>query len=332
MANRVQHYLRTTRWVKAESTIKVTPRCRIRRYDENEAEHLAKVIRNRDVSARLRGQRDFYYKRATNLEDRTVVEVINSGEIIPSEELNRQAELAEATLMSSLILQGDRDSFVRKAVGIPGGYFDLDITATGSDTKVSSTSQTRQVPTGLSVGHKANRRLKKNGFQTLYEVVTSTSKLAERIERALNWLLQSRTDRSASSAIVKTATAMETLVVIGHEPTRRALSERSAYLLSDDPKVRLQISRTVQSFYSMRGSIVHGKAPADSNDLIRTLEFGDRMVVLISLVLAANGNTWSNADDMRRYCDSVRWGETPSCSRPWSRRYLNTALDRSPQI
>jgi len=121
---------------------------------------------------------------------------------------------------------------------------------------------------------------------------------------------------------------MEALVVIGREPTRRALSERSAYLLSDDPEVRLQISRSVKSFYSTRGSIVHGNAPADSIDLTRTLEFGDRMVVLISLVLAANPNVWSKADDMRRYCDSVRWGEHPSCSRPWSKRYLNAALDR----
>lgn len=332
MAKRVQHYLRTTRWVKAESTIKIAPRCRIRRYGEAEAKRLAKVIRNRDVNARLRGQRDFYYKRAAGLEGKTVIEIINSGEITPSEELNRRAELAETTLMSSLMLRGDRDSFVRKAIGVRGGYFDLDVTTIGFGTKVSSTSQTKQVPAGLNVGRKAGRRLKKNGFQALYEVVTSTGKLAARIKRALDWLLQSRTDRLASSAIVKTATAMETLIVIGREPTRRALSERSAYLLSDDPKVRLQISRAVKSFYSTRGSIVHGKAPSDNGDLVRTLEFGDRMVVLVSLVLAANADRWNNADDMRQYCDSIRWGKTMSCSRPWSRRYLNTTLDRSPRI
>jgi len=181
MASRVQHYLRTTRWVKAESTIKVASGCRIRKYNEKEAEHLAKVIRNRNVFSRTRGSRDFYYKRAVDLQDRTVIEIINSGATAPSEELGRRAELAEATVLSSIILRGDRDSFVREVVGTPCEYFDLDITTSGPNTEVSSTSQPKQAPTGLRVGRKANRRLKKNGFQTLYEVVTTTSKLAERI-------------------------------------------------------------------------------------------------------------------------------------------------------
>lgn len=332
MSSRVQHYLWTTRWLKAESTLRVESGCRLRQYNENEADHLAKVVRNRNVNARLRGRKDFYYQRAANLADETVIEIINSGDLSPSDELRYQAELAEAAIMASLMIRGDRDKFLRKVVGVKGGQFDLDVISSGSDTDVSSTSQAERVPSGIFIGEKAGRRFKKNGFRSLYETVTSRSKISGRIERALRWILQSRTDRSVKSAIVKTATAMEALLVIGREPTRRALSERSAYLLSDDPKERVQISRAVKDFYSSRGRIVHGESVAEDKELTRTLEFGDRMVVLVALVLAANADQWNNADDVRRYCDAVRWGEMRSCERPWSVRYLNTALDRSPKI
>lgn len=330
MANRIQHYLHTTRWVKAESTVKISTGCKIRNYSESEAEHTAQVVRNRNVSARVSGPRDFYYQRAENLSNQTVVEIINSGQLSPAESLSRQAKLAEVVLVASIALQGDRDSFLRRIVGVREEFFDLNITKNAHETSVSSTSQAEKEPSGLTVDDTAARRFRKNGFSDLYESANGDSKLSTRLERSLGWLIQSRTDKSVSSAIVKTSTALETLIVIGREPTRRALSERGAYILSDDPEERRRISRAIKSFYSKRGDIVHGKGSVSDDDTVRILEFGDRLAVLIALVLSANGNQWKNADDVRRHCDAVRWGEDRTCSRPWSRRYLNTALNRLP--
>lgn len=291
---------------------------------------MAQVVRNRNVSARVSGHRDFYYQRAENLSDQTVVEIINSPQVLPPERLSRQAKLAEAVLVASIVLQGDRNSFLRSVVGVREEFFDLNITVDAHETSVSSTSQVEKEPSGLTVDDTAARRYRKNGFPDLYESAKSDSKLSTRLERSLGWLIQSRTDKSVSSAIVKTSTALETLIVIGREPTRRALSERGAYILSDDPNERRRISRSIKTFYSKRGDIVHGKGDVSDDETVRILEFGDRISVLIALVLSANADQWKNADDVRRHCDAVRWGEDRTCSRPWSRMYLNTALNRLP--
>lgn len=330
MAVRFQHYLHTTRWVKAEASVKIATGFKIRNYSKREADHTARVVRNRSASARISGTRDFYYQRATALNDQTVVEIISNRQVVPTDILSRQARLAEITLVASIVLQGDRDSFLRRIVGVREEFFDLNIMKNGRQTSVSSTSQAEKAPTGLKIDDIAARRYQKNGFSTLFEVAKSNSKLSTRIQRALGWLIQSRTDKSVSSAFVKTATALETLVVIGREPTRRALSERGAYILSDSPKQRLRISRALKLFYSKRGEIVHGRDPVSGDESIRILEFGDRIAVLIALVLAANKQQWKNADDVRRYCDAVRWGEKRDCVRPWSIRYLNVALGRLP--
>lgn len=330
MANILQHYLHTTRWVSAETTVKISTGCKIRNYSESEAKQTAQVVRNRNVSARVSGPRDFYYQRAENLSDETVVEIINSDQILSDERLSRVAKLAEAVLVASIVLQGDRSSFLRSVVGVREEFFDLNITKDARETSVSSTSQVEKEPSGLAVDSTAARRFRKNGFPDLYAIANGDSKLSTRLERSLGWLIQSRTDKSVSSAIVKTSTALETLVVIGREPTRRALSERGAYILSDDPDERRRISRAIKTFYSKRGNIVHGKGDVSDEETVRILEFGDRLSVLIALVLSSNGNKWENADDVRRHCDAVRWGEDRTCSRPWSRRYLNTALNRLP--
>lgn len=331
MANHLQQYLRTTRWVTAQSTIKISDRCRIRNYSESEAERTAQVVRKRNVNARVSGPRDFYYKRAMNLGGQTVVEITNDPQVLPAERLNRQAKLAESVLIASTLLQGDRKSFVRSVVGVREEFLDLTITAEGArKTSVSSTSQSGEEPSGLTVDDKTTRRFQKNGFAGLYEMANGDRKLSTRLERALDWLIQSRTDRSVSSAIVKTSTALEALIVRGREPTRRALSERGAYILSDDPDKRRRISRAIKTFYSKRGDIVHGKEIVSDDDTVRILEFGDRLSVLIALVLSANGDRWSNADDVRQHCDAVRWGDDRTCLRPWGSRYLNAALNRLP--
>ncbi|MCS3666417.1 hypothetical protein GGP77_000622 [Salinibacter ruber] len=333
MSTRIQHYLRTTRWLKAESSVSVSPDCTICAYTEEQARRTAELVRKRNPAARISGPSDFYYQRAEGLGGRTVVEVKKTGQRghgLSDERLSELARLAEVVVAASLLLQGDRSTFLRRSVGVQNEIFDLHITERARDRSVSSTSQPEKEPTGLIVDDTAERRFNKNGFRDLYHVSTTDTKLSTRLRRCLDWLIQSRTDKSESSALVKTSTALETLVVIGREPTRRALSERGAYILSDDPEERREISRAIKKFYSKRGDIVHGKGVEEEGDISRILEFGDRLAVLIGLVLSANSDRWKNADDVRRYCDAIRWGGDRTCTRPWSKTYLNAALNRLP--
>ena len=183
-------------------------------------------------------------------------------------------------------------------------------------------------PVGLAIDAKVAARYKRAGFGALYDFAITNVELASRIRAALGWLVESRTDASPDSALVKTSTGLESLLVIGREPPTRAVTERAAYLLTDDPETRQHVSKAAHRFYQIRGNIVHGKRVSSAAAVESALEFGDRAVVLLCLVIAAQVPAWKAAADVQGYADRVRWGYAPTCKRPWPTRQLHNALAR----
>ncbi len=155
---------------------------------------------------------------------------------------------------------------------------------------------------------------------------------SSRLRAALDWLVQSRTDPAIESALVKTSTALESLLVIGREPPTRVLQERSAYVLSDEPSMRQELGKAAGRFYGLRGTIVHGKNPNKTPEVEGALEFGDRLVVLLALVLARQARTWSSASDVQNFCDQARWGHWAPCVRPWPQTHLRSMLARFREV
>ncbi len=310
--------------IVAAATLKVGTNCRVRRMSRSDAQNLAEEVRKRNVFARHAGLRSFYCQRAAALEGVTVVEIYSGG-TSTIDVFEKQAIIAENVVAASLVLSGSRREFVSRAVGDRRAYLDLHLVQRDSNLYVSSTSARDRDASGLTLDGTAVARYTRNGFFTLYDFAISNTDLASRIRLALQWLMESRTDKADNSAVVKTATALESLLVFGKEPPTRALSERSAYLLSDDPDERRRLSAAAQRFYDVRGDIVHGKRIADPRIVEGATEFGDRLVVLLALVLAEQGKTWKSLGDGQAYCDRMRWGHAPSCRRPWSQGYLRRA-------
>ena len=76
----MQHYLRTTRWLNTNVvTLPVGSNCRVRRWAGPDTELFREEVRKRNVFARHAGLGDFYYQRATALQDATVVEIFGGG-------------------------------------------------------------------------------------------------------------------------------------------------------------------------------------------------------------------------------------------------------------
>jgi hypothetical protein len=169
-------------------------------------------------------------------------------------------------------------------------------------------------------------RFRRAGFPPLYEFASSAGELCARCAAALRWLIESRFDPSPLSALVKTSIALESLLVIGREPPTRALGERAAYLLADAPDGRQAVSKAMSRFYEVRGSIVHGQRVGPGAE--DALEFADRIVVLLLLVVAAQSPKWMTANDVQAYTDRLRWGHQPSWRRPCSNAHLRAALAR----
>lgn len=170
-------------------------------------------------------------------------------------------------------------------------------------------------------------RFRRNGFSALYELAVATKELSGRASAALTWLTASRVEAAETAAVVKTAIALEALLVSGREPSTRAVSERSAYLLSDDADERKRISAATQRFYALRSSIVHGVRALAPDTLRNGVEYGDRLVVLLMLVVAAQSFDWNSIGDLQKYCEDARWGQRRACNRPWRRAYLTRTLN-----
>jgi hypothetical protein len=325
----MQHYFRTARWLVGQGSVKLSASCRVRFLSPADAHGIAENLRRRTVYSRHAGPNDFYYQRATALEGTTVIEIFSGG-VSAAGDLVEQARVAENAVAASFVLSGTRRRFLTSTVGRPGSHLDLHLVTRGTKLLPASTSSTPRNAKGLVVDAAATRRFTRNGFGPLYELAVSGTELGSRVRLALRWLLESRTDSTDESAVVKTATALESLLVIGREPTTRTLSERTAYLLSDDPGERQRISAAIQRFYGLRGDVVHGKQVMNSRSLQNALEFGDRIVVLLALVLSAQIPAWNSANDVQVYCDRSRWGHRTECRRPWPRQQLLKGLKRFP--
>ncbi len=324
----MEHFVRTTRWLNSAGvTLQIGVNCRIRQWSGRDAETFREAVRARNVFSRHAGPRDFYFQRATELLDQTVIEVYGGGES-PSTMLGSHAELAEGIALASFVLHGSRREFFRRLVGTSEKYLDLYLVRSGPKPRVTSNSARVKPATGLQLDARSVSRYQKLGFQGLYELAIGTTELSGRIRSAVRWLVQSRTDPSVESALVKTSTALESLLVVGREPPTRALQERSAYLLTEDPTIRARVAKASSRFYDFRGSIVHGKKEAKQSDIESALEFGDRLVVLSALVLARQAGAWKwkSAADLQVFCDGARWGRSQPCLRPWPRSHLRNLL------
>lgn len=239
------------------------------------------------------------------------------------------AEVAEAVIIASLVLSGSRAKFQRRVIGEQRPYLDLYVLRAGRLSRLSSTSRSEYVPGGINLTPDEITRFERNGFSTVHGFASGDTEIGARVRRALRWLVESRMDTSYGAALVKTVTALESLVVVGDEQVSRALPQRTAHLLSDEVQERRALRRVTQQLYHLRGEIVHGRSDADERTVAQALERADRLVVLLLLVLAASGPRWKTAIDMKTYCSGPT-EHAEAVIRPWRARYLRHALRETP--
>lgn len=322
----MEHFLRTARWlVSTGGYLQVGANCRVRQWSGPDAEAFREQVRKRNAFSRHAGPGDFYYQRATALMNATVLEIYDGGEST-AQHLASRAALAEGLVLASFVLYGSRRDFYRKVAGGAGRHVDLHLIRRGPVSHLKSTSSRLRPATGLRVDARAISRYQKAGFEAVYDFASGATELAGRVRAAVGWLVQSRTDPSTESAVVKTSTALESLLVVGREPPTRALQERSAYLLTEDPGMRQRLAKAAQRFYELRGDVVHGKKSTKQADIDGALEFGDRLVVLSALVMAHKH--WKNASELQEFCDRARWGHSQPFVRAGSKTHLRNMLAR----
>jgi len=318
-------YLRTTWMLKAEAILTLPDYSRIHFLEREEVLKLSNLVRKRNVFARHSRENNFYLQRIEVLSDRTVIEVIRPGtpnEMI--EEAERVAELLEKVVVLSTTLAMKKNAFQHK-LGIKSKPREVIDFVIGPEFRyLRSRSQSEPQVTGLNLNEQFRKRFNACGFLALYEQCLTRGDLANRMSSSVDWLFESRTEPKLTASVVKTAIALETLLILQEsESLARSLSERVAFILSSNPEVREKLSRIIKNFYDARSGVVHGSKNKLKNLSPGLLESVDRLCLLLLLVLAANTKVWSSTEGLRLWCEQQRWGSpTTDIKIPFAPSYL----------
>lgn len=322
-------YLRAVRSLDARVPLLLSNSSTIRLFDSNEAAKLIDTMRRRNVIARLSGPNNFYLVRAAELSNRTVIEVF--GAASPDHMLavgDQTARLIEKLTLLSTTLVTTRSDFLRR-LGISDTVIDeVDLAVTGQFKSMRSRSKRAPSVDGILVDKAFCSRFRKCGFLELFTYCQTQSNLSERVCASTDWLLESRREARLTASVVKTAIALESLLIFSEsESLARTLSERAAFMLSQAPDVRQEISRIFLRFYDVRSGIVHGSRKKAQKLTSSLTECVDRLTLMLHLVIASNRDLWPNVESLRLWCEDQRWSKSSSNIRfPLSGTYMKNAL------
>ena len=304
-------------------------KARVRFLTAQETASLSETARRRNVFARHSWENNFYIQRIRKLSDTTVIEVVRPGD--PDDMLSEAQAVAGllerfAVLSSTFALS--RPDLHRVLAITPDRSSSVDFTFGRHFYYLRSTARPAPVAKGIAIDDRFTRRFERCGFPQLLADCTSGKEMARRLETASRWLFESRQEPSVPAAIVKTAIALEALLIANEsEPLTRAVSERTAFLLSRDAVTRRAISRNVRKFYAVRSAVVHGSRRRTCDLSPGLLEGMDRLVLLLCLMMVANVASWSSMDALTAWCEDQKWGAPATALiQPFPNQYLTGAL------
>lgn len=295
---------------------------------------MAAKAQHRSVFARHSWENNFYLERIHQLAGNTIVEVFADGPIDSMLTAARaKAELAEriALISSTLGLRRHRTQRLLAITGHRRFGFDLAISPGFEYLRSSARSETS--PRGVPIDAAFVRRFERCGFALLLQVASSSHAMAGRLLQSIYWLSESRQEPAAAAAVIKTAIGLESLLIANEtESLRGPLAERSAFLLSGDPAIRERVARSVRRFYDVRSGIVHGGRKKGTTVHPSLLDGIDRLVVLLTVMLATNANEYLSFDKLVAWVDGQKWGaKTEPIRRPFPASHLTRAIQLAEQ-
>jgi hypothetical protein len=305
-------FIRTT-WMLSATTELSLPNfgaC-IHLMHRQEAEELADLIRRRNVFARHSRENNFYVQRARALGETTIIEAILRG--TPDDVILRATLLVDAierVAVLSTVFATSRDRLHRQLAISSDQRFGIDLMIGPDCYSLRSSLRREPMARGISIDQTFQNRFSRLPLQDLIRSSLSDGALAKRLNTALSWLFESRRDATDSAALVKTAIALESLLIHNQsEPLTASLSERAAMILTKDAQMRRKVSRAVRDFYAARSGVVHGSGRRSGQISTELIEGADRLVMLLCLTIAANGTLWNSIDRITEWCEGERWGD-----------------------
>lgn len=294
----------------------------------SESAQMAELARKRNVFARHSWENSFYLERIRQLDGATVIEVFVDGsldDVLPK--ARRTAEVLERLAVVSSTL-GLRRRRIHQLLAISSHrQYGFDLAISPGFEYLRSSSRRQPPSRGVPLTPSFVRRFSRCGFPALLAVLAADGELAKRVWQGVTWLFESRLEPSGNAAVVKSAIALESLLIANDSVSLRgALSERAAFLLSDSPSMRRRISTGVKTFYDLRSAVVHGGRRRPTAAPSEVLEGIDRIVVLLMLTMAANARSWPKFDAVIATLEDLKWGASAAkIARPFPGSHLTRA-------
>ena len=299
----------------------------VRFFDEKDAQYyLALIKRNRSIAS-TKTARDFYFQRAIDIANNTVIVVRRTGRVENIQiEGEKTADVIEKLVfLSSTLVMSRKD--IHRRLGIrPHPSSSMNLTM-DSKIRVKTRSKSELSSKGVIIDKRFCRRFERCGFPQLASLCVSNTDIAKRTMSTINWIFESRLEPLLEASVVKTSIALESLLISNEsEPLSKTLSERAAFILSSDPDARRNISKVVKNFYNVRSGIVHGSESKRKKLTPSLVEGMDRLVVLLCLIISSNTNMWASVKSLVTWCEDQRWIEPSDIQIPFPNIYLNNAL------
>lgn len=322
-------FITTTNNLKSETEFRPIHECRLRKFTQLEAQKLAESIRKKNVVARLGGANNYYLNQAIELGEQTIFEVsILAGKDDVIELGMALTSIIEKIAILSTTFTIKRSSLHRKLVVSSINKSEICFAFThGYQTLRSKSNRVLKID-GIPVDKTFSNRFAKCGFVELLRFIQVEAELNKRVLSSVNWLYESRREFKINASVVKSAIALESLLIFSEsESLARTLSERTAFLLSNDIKIRQRISRIILKFYDVRSGIVHGSQKKAKKLSPNLIECVDRLILLTHLTIAKNSTLWTNLESLRIWYEEQRWGRPyENVGLPFSQSYLLNAL------
>jgi hypothetical protein len=326
-------FIRTTWMLNVQRPVLISSvGARIRFLDAAEASRIEDHVLRRNVFSRHSYERSFYVNRIREFVNCSIIEVelqgdpkavVNQGRIV--------AAAVEAACVASTSLYLSR-RFFHARLGITSHRKDvLDFTIGPSFRHLSASSRREATVHGITVDKTFSDRFHRSGLDRLVAEALKPLAAARRLGQGLSWLHESRMEHSFGAAVVKLAIGYEALLGGSeNEPLRRSLSERSAFLLSDDLALRESISNLVRAFYDTRSQVVHGAIRKKSKPAsVEQLEAAERILLLLLVTVASNSELLMSDHAIQEWVERQRWGANRSIQRPFRPGDLKRALFRA---
>ena len=321
-------FVRTTSRIRAIFPLSLSSSTKLYLMDEVECREFLHDITKKNAFLRIRREADFYYRRIKALTGRTVVEVTLPG---TPKEIRSQATLVADAAEQILLLTGSfalRRAAFHRLLGISSYPIDqIGLIRSADRMTLRSATKPSAIPSQVVVDLALSRRFQKYGFISLFEACIDNTSLARRLCHAVDWLIESRCEPRFEAALVKTSIALESLLIFSErEALSRSLSERVAFLLSNDAATRAVVCAAIKRFYDVRSSIVHGgKRRRSTTEEI--LDGVDKLITLVLLKIAVNRELFQTQDALQVWLDEERWRAPTKLEQSFPSSVVRSALN-----